>query len=731
MGLSRAMERAPWRVGDASSRTLLDVASGRSVSLERPLTDAELELAIHHGLIGLMADHENAQLRTAALPVYVRLAARHSVMNRHLRRILDRLNRAEVRATVIKGLHLAGWAYGNPDHRTTTDIDLLVPANDVDRALQVVAEDEAVRMIPAKTPKAEKRNIPFVDETGLRFMLDLHWDLFSYTQLRGCAAAATDWAWEKATFVADHALGPLWQLPPEARVAFLGTHALLDHRFRLILFRDLAEVANSHPEWDGLIRFAKQWQLRTTTYLSLLIASGLVGANVPRTVLEALRTSAMPVPYLERKLPTTDFVRFNGHKLHPVNLATVLVHDDRRSRAKLAVGAPMAFPGWWKRVSTDVAHVPVATTRRRSILLLVSSNRRRGAEVFGERLGRGLRAKGWDVDFVALHGAENGPTVDAVPLSSRPNVGRFDAELARELRRMIKRTRPGVVFANGGSTLRYAVPARLGLRSPPRLVYASIGEPEYWLRDRRHVLVQRTLHRQADLILAVSETTRHQLIDLFGIPAERIQTAHTGVPESFFDIPIGTDGAEFRLVFLGNLSIEKGPRAAIEAIARLSKHIPVRLRFVGTGPLQADLERVGADLGVSASLEFMGSVEDVRPHLGWADALLLTSKTEGLPGVVLEAAAAGIPSVAFDVGGTQETIINGETGIVVSAGDPDALDAALLELARNPEARIAMGFAARDRVHQKFLVEHAVARHDDVLSRLIAEERLPSPPPST
>lgn len=732
MGLRRAMERAPWRVGDASARLLLDIASGRSVSIERPVADSELELAMYHGLIGLMADHENPQLRTAALPVYVRLKARHGAMKRHLRRVLNELNNAGVKATVIKGLHLAEWAYRNPDHRTTTDVDLLVPTNEVERALEVIAGDEAVRMIPAKTPKADKRNIPFVDESGLRFTLDLHWDLFSYTQLRGCAADATDWAWENASFVGDHALGPLWLLPLEARTAFLGTHALLDHRFRLVLFRDLAEVTNSQLDWDALIRFATQWQLRTTTYLSLLIAAGLVDADVPQAVLEQLRTRGLSVSYLERKLPTTDFVRFDGHKLHPLNLATVLVHDDRMSRVKLAVEAPTAVPNWWKRVSTDAARVPIDTTsNRRNILLLVSSNGRRGAEVFGERLGNGLRAKGWDVDFVALHAAAGGPVVDAVPLSSHPSAGRFDTQLVRELRRLIRRTKPGIVFANGGSTLRYAVAARLGLRGPPRLVYASIGEPEYWLRDRRHSLVQGALHRQADLILAVSETTRHQLIDLFGLPAGRIQTAHTGVPESFLEVPNGTDGDELRLVFLGNLSLEKGPLAAIDAIARLSKHTAVRLRFVGTGPLLSDLKRAAAGLGVSASLEFVGSVEDVRPHLGWADALLLTSKTEGLPGVVLEAAAAGIPSVAFDVGGTQETIITGETGIVVSASDPGALDAALLALARDPETRLAMGIAARHRVQEHFLVEHAVARHHDLLTRLMAEGPLSSAPTST
>ncbi len=720
MGVNKALASAPWRIGDASSRLLLDVAAGRPVELHRPLTDDEMELAAHHGLMGLMADHDDPYLRAPAMALYARLAARQSVMRTHLHRILTELHAAGIPATVLKGLHLAEWAYANPVHRTTTDIDLLVPADQVERTLELLEGDEAVQTIPPKTPKADKRNILLADDSGMRFTLDLHWDLFSYTQLRGCADGATDWAWSKATFEGEHPLGPMWVLPEEARIAFLCTHALLDHRFRLILFRDLAEVAATDPDWNALVAFAERWKLRSATYLALLMAAGTVDASVPRRTLETMRQGTAVIPYIERTLPRTDIVRFDGHRLHPLNLAAVLVHDDRSQRLRLVADAPLAFPNWWKRVGTgrDRPPVRVRETPDKSVLLLVSSNRRRGAEVFGERLADGLRGRGWQVDFVALRDAGELPAIDAVPLIEDSGESRIDRRTVQVLRARIKRTRPTIIFANGGATLRYAALAVTGLRGKPKFAYASIGEPAYWLRAQAHRVAQAILHRRTDLILAVSGVTRDQLIGLFRLDPGRVRVAHTGIPESFFEVPHKVPSDELRMVFLGNLSAEKGPHVALDILGKLVEGMPARLRFVGAGPLRDSLEEAVQSSGLSERVEFTGSVVDVRPHLAWADVLILTSKTEGFPGVVLEAAAAGTPAVAFSVGGTAETIADGVTGIVIPAGDETVLIETLGRLAHDRQRILVMGAAARERVRSGFLIDHSVARHDELLSEL-------------
>ena len=142
--------------------------------------------------------------------------------------------------------------------------------------------------------------------------------------------------------------------------------------------------------------------------------------------------------------------------------------------------------------------------------------------------------------------------------------------------------------------------------------------------------------------------------------------------------------------------------------------------MLGAGNLQKVVVDDARRLGVESATEVIGSVDDIRSHLEWADVLLLTSLTEGFPGVVLEAAAAGIPTVAFDVGGTAEAIVDGVTGFVVDRQDVDAAVERLVEFARDPDKLSAMGAVARDRVQNQFMMSHAVDRYAALLDKAIA-----------
>jgi len=581
--------------------------------------------------MGLMADSSDPLLRSTALPIFARLQARQQVMERNLRRLLVSLAAAGVRATVVKGPHLAQSVYADPAHRTYTDLDILVHPGDLAASLDVLRDDEGVSSIPPKTPKADKRNIPMSDESGVLFTVDLHWDLFSYSQLRGCADGAVEEAWQQATFHPDHPLGPLWELPSEPYLAFLTTHAVLDHRFRLILFRDLAEIARKDVDWDAFIGFTGRWQLRSPAYLSLLVAAKAVDAPVDAAVLEELRPDYFQLRWVERALARTDLVRFDGHRPYPLNLGIVLLHDRASVRARLALNAPSSFPRWQRAVEPEWRQ---SQGFRRTVTLLVASNQRRGAEVNGERLADGLSRKGWDVNLVALSDGGEDARVHADVLSPTEPGGRLDLQVVARLRRHIIETRPGIVFANGGSTLRYAVAAASTLRRRPKIVYGSIGQPSYWLRSERHVTVQRFLHRRADWILAVSELTKKELVDIMRYDPDRVEVLYVGVPGSFLiDHPRRTSG-DLHLLYLGALSPEKNPLAALDVLAGLSD---ARLRFVGAGPEQVRVEAAIGHQNLDDRVELVGSVEDVLPHLAWADVLVLTSWTEGFPGVVLEA----------------------------------------------------------------------------------------------
>ena len=358
----------------------------------------------------------------------------------------------------------------------------------------------------------------------------------------------------------------------------------------------------------------------------------------------------------------------------------------------------------------------------KTLLLLVASNRRRGAEVFGERLKEGLGQLGWDVDFVAVQAADTDRAVSATPLASPAAGGRLNPRTVLALRRRIQRTQPAIVLANGGATLRYAVAAQTMLSNPPVLAYGSIGEPRYWLRSPRHVRMQRFFQGRADTVLAVSEMTRSQLISDLLIPPERVHVAPTGVPPEFF-IDKTPVSAELRLLFLGSLSPEKNPLAAVEVVGQLGASQPVHLRLVGAGPLESTIAAKAAAAPSGSTIELTGSVADVMPHLVWADLLLLPSRTEGLPGAVLEAGAAGVPTVAFDVGGTRETMLDETSGMIVPVGDIAGMTEAVRNLAADPARLEGMGREQQSYVRSRYSLEAAIRRFDELLSAALKSDQ--------
>ncbi|MDH3189365.1 MAG: glycosyltransferase family 4 protein [Acidimicrobiia bacterium] len=348
------------------------------------------------------------------------------------------------------------------------------------------------------------------------------------------------------------------------------------------------------------------------------------------------------------------------------------------------------------------------------VVILVTGTQRRGAEVFAEQLSGSMRARGWDVGLLALKDSGAAASIDAEALVGADdplNLSGLSLGLVRRLRREVVSRRPAVVLAGGGATLKYAALALFGLRRGPKLVYSSIGEPEYWAKSRLKRRLLSALLGRADLITAVSQATAKQLIRSFSVSEARVRVAPTGVPDRFLDIRSTGPSKELRILFIGSLSVEKNPAAAIRAHLEMSQ--PSHFRLIGDGPLRPQLEA-----GAHGSVDIVGSVADVAPHLAWADVLVLTSLTEGLPGVALEASAAGVPVVAFDVGGLSEIVEDGLTGLLVEAGDVAGMASALDRLARDRAGLDAMSVRSREKIRGGFLMSDSVARYEAVFGEL-------------
>jgi glycosyltransferase involved in cell wall biosynthesis len=352
-------------------------------------------------------------------------------------------------------------------------------------------------------------------------------------------------------------------------------------------------------------------------------------------------------------------------------------------------------------------------------MILVSSTQRRGAEVFGEHLAGALRESGWETWFLALQQADSGSSVSATPLfasSEIADISGLKPQVIKRLRATFAAHRPDVILAGGGATLKYSVAALTGVRERPILVYSSIGEPEFWATSLWRKKMMAALLGRTQLVTAVSWATADQLVRGFGVNPARVRVVHPGVPDEFLSIerrnPVQ---GRLNVLYLGSLSTEKNPLAAVEAVTAMESE--ATLRMVGDGPLLGTLEQYARNDRVR--MEVIGPADDVSEHLGWADALVLTSRTEGLPGVILEAGAAGVPVVAFGVGGVAEAVEDGVTGFVIEPGDNQAMARALDRLAREPDLRLSMARAGRVKIADHFLLSHALVRYLDALDGIL------------
>ena len=174
---------------------------------------------------------------------------------------------------------------------------------------------------------------------------------------------------------------------------------------------------------------------------------------------------------------------------------------------------------------------------------------------------------------------------------------------------------------------------------------------------------------------------------------------------------------------VGRLERVKGFTYFVEAAHAVAETVPAaRFILAGQGSLEDELRAQAAPLG--ERFQWLGMREDVPALMAAMDILVAPSLNEGMGRVLLEAGAAGTPSVASRVGGIPDIVDDDETGMLVPARDADALATALTVLARAPERRRLMGATARAKVVPHFSLESMVARIEALYEELINEKSL-------
>jgi glycosyltransferase involved in cell wall biosynthesis len=250
------------------------------------------------------------------------------------------------------------------------------------------------------------------------------------------------------------------------------------------------------------------------------------------------------------------------------------------------------------------------------------------------------------------------------------------------------------------------------------------------LRAPRSAPVYRILLEASDRIVCVSNHLREQLLAAGAAP-ERTLVVHRGTDLGRFPPAerAGRGEGPLRLLMVGRLVEKKGHRDALAALRRLlDAGCPAQLVIVGDGPARAAILLEAARLGLGAALELAAPTDQagLRRRFESADLFLHCSVTaadgdvEGIPNVVVEAAASGLPLLATRHGGIAEVVEEGRSGLLVPERAPEALAAALLRLAREPALRLALGAGAAERARRDFDLRGQLAAHEALYRELLA-----------
>lgn len=224
--------------------------------------------------------------------------------------------------------------------------------------------------------------------------------------------------------------------------------------------------------------------------------------------------------------------------------------------------------------------------------------------------------------------------------------------------------------------------------------------------------------RRAVAVTSASEAMARVVRSLSGVDPEIVRF---GVDVSRFASQFdGTASSDepFTIGFLKGLSRRYGPDVLIAAMPRIVKRWPdARLLVGGDGPMRPSLEQAAAETGVADSISFEGRIDpaDVPEFLARIDLLVNPSRSESFGVVLLEAAAAGVPVVATDVGGVREAVVAGETALLVPPDNAAALAEAVIALAADPDRREHMGRVAFEMARSRHRWETSVDRMERIL----------------
>ncbi|WP_298087021.1 glycosyltransferase family 4 protein [uncultured Corynebacterium sp.] len=306
----------------------------------------------------------------------------------------------------------------------------------------------------------------------------------------------------------------------------------------------------------------------------------------------------------------------------------------------------------------------------------------------------------------------------------------------------VARAAARIIADEGIDTVWFGAAAPMALLAPAcrragatRIVSTTHGHEVGWSMVPGGRSALRRIGDASDVVTYISGYTRNRFAAAFG-PRAAFERLPSGVDVDFF-APDAAAGARIRarhgiaadaplVVCISRLVARKGQDQLIRALPDVVADVPdARLMIVGSGPYLGTLERLAADCGVADRVIFTGPVPygELPDHYNAASVFAMPARTrgrgldvEGLGIVYLEAQACGVPVIAGDSGGAPETVVDGETGIVVGGRDRAGLAAAVVGMLGDPDRARRMGGAGRRHVSAAWTWEVMGARLRNILA---------------
>lgn len=371
----------------------------------------------------------------------------------------------------------------------------------------------------------------------------------------------------------------------------------------------------------------------------------------------------------------------------------------------------------------------------KSITFVCTSLFKGGAETQLVRLALGLSQRGWSVKIVTIMDLNDfvepllGARIEVETLGI-PR-GKYDPRSLPKMVSILRRHAPNIVctFMYHANVLGRVAARIAGVP----IVVSSIRNAIFggWVADR----LMRATDRLANVTTTNSELAAKALLSRGVVSPSRLRVVKNAIdltPAQYVRVSrdelVGAEvGSSWLWLSVGRLEPQKAHENTIRAIGQLTQRgADVHLAIAGNGGLHRELAELRDSLGLRDRVSFLDYRNDVKELMSVSDGLVLASRWEGLPNSILEACLANLPVVATSVGGVEEIIADGDTGLVVPPDDVDALaDAMFAAISLTQEERTRMTHRARDFVEKSFSPEQVISTWENLFFDQLGTRKVP------